>query len=216
MRYGVLQRYRLWDSLHPSVQMHLRSPAARSPELADVAIQTELLVTGATVCEAVEAAAREMGLAVRNLGASLEGEAITVARSLARIAHENVEERQAGVVVACGGESTVSLADGAEFSAGGPNQEVALALALPLPERDVAAVLIDTDGSDGGGRYAGAVVDAGTRARAEGLGIDLSGALAEHRSTAALDQLGDLIELGPTGTNVNDLVVMVTGDLNHN
>ncbi|HXV52182.1 MAG TPA: MOFRL family protein, partial [Solirubrobacterales bacterium] len=96
---------------------------------------------------------------------------------------------------------------------GGPNQEAAIAAALELEGAPVAAVFIDTDGSDGGTLHAGAIVDGRTIERAAAAGIDLRSALLEHRSQVALTALEDALVTGPTGTNVNDLfAIVVEGD----
>lgn len=49
------------------------------------------------------------------------------------------------------------------------------------------------------------------RARPHAIGDRLALALREHRATAALERLGDGIMTGPTGTNVNDLLVIAIG-----
>ena len=104
-------------------------------------------------------------------------------------------------------ESTVTVGQAA-FGAGGPNQEAALAAALELDGIQAAAVMVDTDGSDGGTEVAGGVVDGSTQLRARELRVDLREAVLAHRSTAALEALGDVVRTGPTGTNVNDLIVV--------
>jgi hydroxypyruvate reductase len=50
-----------------------------------------------------------------------------------------------------------------------------------------------------------------TQARAHTPQVDLRRALRAHRSSAPLQALGDLVSTGPTGTNVNDVIVMVLG-----
>ena len=92
---------------------------------------------------------------------------------------------QGAVVVACGGESTVTLgADAASrFGQGGPNQEAAIGAALALSGVEgVVVVFIDTDGSDGGTEVAGGLVDWSTHLRATKLGIDLRRALVAHET----------------------------------
>jgi glycerate 2-kinase len=113
------------------------------------------------------------------------------------------------VMLGCGGESTVTLARDADFGQGGPNQEAAIAAALELEGAPVAAIFLDTDGSDGGTEHAGAIVDGLTVERATGVGLDLRAALLEHRSQVALATLDDAVVTGPTGTNVNDLFAIV-------
>jgi hydroxypyruvate reductase len=79
--------------------------------------------------------------------------------------------------------------------------------------RDVAAIAGDTDGTDGGGGSAtdpaGAYVDGITVARAQSLGLDPAAFLADNDSTGFFTRLGDLLQPGPTYTNVNDFRAIV-------
>jgi len=69
-----------------------------------------------------------------------------------------------------------------------------------------------TDGTDGPTDAAGAVVSGKTVARARSLGLDPRAALADNDSYPFFDALGDLLRTGPTGTNVNDLLFVLTAD----
>jgi len=115
------------------------------------------------------------------------------------------------VLLGCGGETTVAMAERGSFGDGGPSQEAALSAAMTLDGVPVAALFIDTDGSDGGTDAAGAVVDGRTVERAGRLDLDLRRALMSHTSGEPLARLGDLIVTGATGTNVNDLFVVAIG-----
>jgi glycerate-2-kinase len=212
---SVLAAYGLWDRVPASVRAHLESDAAESPRLDPELVETELLVTGHGACEAMIAAAVAAGWPAVTLSTSLEGEARELGRLVANLARESAREgapfEAPVILVGCGGESGVTLRDGAAFGTGGPNQDAALAAALELEGAPVAAVMIDTDGSDGGTEWAGAVADGTTVARARELGLDLRQALLSHRSAEPLTALGDLVETGATGTNVNDLIVLAVG-----
>jgi hydroxypyruvate reductase len=99
---------------------------------------------------------------------------------------------------------------------GGPNQEYALALAQELGDTPgIAAVAGDTDGTDGGcgspDDPAGAFVDDTTLVRARHLGLDPAAFLAENDSTGFFERLGDLLQPGPTFTNVNDFRAIFVG-----
>ncbi len=75
---------------------------------------------------------------------------------------------------------------------------------------------IDTDGTDGPTGVAGGIADGYTVERAKEKGIDIHGSLMRHNSSYVLDELGDAIITGPTGTNVMDLNVIVISDkINH-
>ena len=71
----------------------------------------------------------------------------------------------------------------------------------------------DTDGTDGGGGAAddpaGAIIDQTTLDRARSLGLDPAHFLADNDSTGFFGHLGDLVETGPTWTNVNDFRAIV-------
>ncbi len=142
----------------------------------------------------------------------LQGEAREVARAIAAV---GLESRASGSPIMppaaflWGGEPTVTL--GREQGTGGRSQELALALAGDLEGNyGVGALCAGTDGTDGPTDAAGAWVDGSTRARAEAAGWSLSEALARHDSGSFLEALGDRIVTGPTGTNVMDLVFVLT------
>jgi len=149
------------------------------------------------------------------LGGSLEGEAATAGRVLATLARE---VRAAGspwprgtVVVACGGECTVSLGPDADelFGRGGPNQEAAVGAALALDGAPgIVALFADTDGSDGGTAIAGGLVDFSTAGRAREQGLSLRKGLVDHATTALLEACGDAVLTGATQTNANDLIII--------
>lgn len=110
-----------------------------------------------------------------------------------------------GAALISGGELTVTMRGGGE---GGPNQEYALAAAIALAGRDgIAGLAADTDGADGGSEAAGAFFDGRSIARSR---RDPAEALAQNDSGGFFAEIGDLFVTGPTGTNVNDLRVMLT------
>ena len=88
----------------------------------------------------------------------------------------------------------------------------ALALAA-VPElaglENVTLITLATDGEDGPTDAAGAVVNGQTLQRAEQLGLTVAEYLPANDAYHFFDQLGDLIKIGPTGTNVNDLTFLV-------
>ena len=109
-----------------------------------------------------------------------------------------------------GGENTVALPD--EPGRGGRAQHLALAAARKLAGCDDCWLLAaGTDGSDGTGDAAGALVDGGTVARGVCEGLDVGACLAAADSGRFLEASGDLIDTGPTGTNVTDLVIACKG-----
>lgn len=105
-----------------------------------------------------------------------------------------------------GGETTVLLPQCP--GRGGRNQHLALAAAKVLTGRNNVLLLsAGTDGSDGPGDDAGALVDGKTWQRAVDEGLDPELALQQADSGSVLEVTGDLLHTGPTGTNVMDLLI---------
>ena len=95
----------------------------------------------------------------------------------------------------------------------GRNQELPLAAALALDGvPGVSLLALATDGSDGPTDASGAIVDGTTAAAIRAAGIDPARSLAENDAYPALAACGALLRTGPTGTNVNDLLVILVGD----
>jgi glycerate-2-kinase len=215
---AVLEDYGIWDQVPASIGAHLKSPAAESPDLSGAEIHTSMLVTGIGVCEAMVAETRDRGYKPVVLTTTLEGEAREMGRFIADMARSSglagYPFEPGTVILGCGGENAVTIAGKGSFGDGGPGQEAALAAAAILDGSQVASLFMDTDGSDGGTDAAGAICDGRTAVRAVENGLDLRQALLSHTSREPLDQLGDLIDTGATGTNVNDLFVTVIGKEN--
>jgi hydroxypyruvate reductase len=94
---------------------------------------------------------------------------------------------------------------------GGRNQELALAAALALDGLPgVQLMALATDGNDGPTDAAGALVTGDTVARARALGLDPRAYLANNDADAFFERTGELIVTGPTNTNVNDLLFVMT------
>ena len=109
-----------------------------------------------------------------------------------------------------GGETTVTLRG---RGLGGRNQELALRVALSMPDlgRDWVFLSGGTDGRDGPTDAAGGVVDAGTVTRIRAAGGDPEALLADNDSHAALSLSGDLLVTGASGTNVADVQILLLG-----
>ena len=213
---SVLSEWELLDRVPESVRDYLVTRAeAASPDLRDADIHTILLARGEDGSDAVLNAAQARGFSGVRLGGSLEGEAATAGRVLVTLARES---RATGspwprgtVVVACGGECTVSLGPDADelFGRGGPSQEAAVGAALALDGAPgIVALFADTDGSDGGTAIAGGLVDSSTAGRAGELGLSLRKGLVDHATTALLEACGDAVLTGATQTNANDLIII--------
>jgi hydroxypyruvate reductase len=102
-----------------------------------------------------------------------------------------------GVTVAAG-EPSVPVTGG---GSGGRNTHTALAAARMIAGSEIWFAALATDGDDGNSGSAGAIVDGTTISR----GGPADEALGAFDSATYLRRTGDLIETGPTGTNVADV-----------
>ncbi len=203
---AIVARYKL--ELPDAITRALNDPENESPKPGDKTFKNTEFHLIARPQDAFDAAAkrvRELGYECIMLGDRIEGEASTVATEHARMARDLQQQGRRAVVLS-GGELTVTIRGKGH---GGPNQEYALALAGHLDGMTgISALAADTDGTDGGtGRAddpAGAYVDATTASRARAIGLDPAAFLQDNNSTPFFNRLGDLVNPGPTYTNVND------------
>jgi hydroxypyruvate reductase len=208
---AIVAKYSL--AVPDAVTRALADPANESPKPGDEVFASTSFTLAARPADALaaaERAAKAAGYDVVFLGDRVEGEARAVAAAHARLAHDLRAQGKRAVIMS-GGELTVTIRGQGR---GGPNQEYALALASELAGMPgVAAIAGDTDGTDGGGGDAtdpaGAYIDGATVTRARSLGLDPAAFLADNDSTGFFTRLGDLLEPGPTYTNVNDFRAIV-------
>ncbi|WP_407177145.1 glycerate kinase [Bradyrhizobium sp. STM 3562] len=208
---AIIAKYGL--EVDEAIRRALEDPRNESCKASDPAFaraRYELIAKPKASLDAAIARARAAGYEIVDLGADLEGEAREVAADHARLALKARSEGRRSAILS-GGELTVTVRGNGH---GGPNQEYALALADLLKDTpDVAALAGDTDGADGGGGSAsdpaGAIIDASTFAKMKSLGLDPRAYLDNNDATAFFAATGDLLQTGPTLTNVNDIRVIL-------
>lgn len=213
----VLKKYGLWDKAPESIKKVLlngdKGLIPETPKVGDEAFKKVLNVVIGNNRDASTAACETLkseGLNALLLTSLLEGEARHVGTVLASLALEiavsgNPVPKPAAIIA--GGETTVTVIGGGR---GGRNQEIALSAALKIRGLNgVAIASLSTDGVDGPTDAAGAIADGKTIARAEALGLRAEEFLADNNSYNFFSKLSDLIFTGPTGTNVNDVSVVI-------
>ena len=177
----------------------LQSEAALGP---DFRSETHILASAGKSLAAVEQYARALGLDVVNLGDAIEGEAREVARTHAQLVRARRARGWRGLLVS-GGETTVTIRGGGK---GGRNTEYLLALAIELAGvAGVHCFAADTDGVDGSEDNAGAFADHTTQERLRARGVDAAEYLHANNAFGAFAAIDQLFSPGPSGTNVNDL-----------
>lgn len=213
----ILERYSLWDRTPDSVRRILIDGATGSvpetPKLGDrVFEKVHNIIIGSNRLASLAAVQelRRRGMNTLFLTSFMEGEARDVGLALAALAREvsasgNPVAKPAALVM--GGETTVTVSGS---GVGGRNQEIALSAAMKIDGMDGAVIAsASTDGVDGPTDAAGAIVDGNTIAQARRLSLDARDHLRNNDSYSFFSKLGQLILTGPTGTNVNDLSIIV-------
>ncbi len=173
-------------------------------------VETKIIGSILVACEAARRAAQKLGYNSTILTATLDGEACETGAFISAVARE-VASRDRPVKRPCaiilGGETVVQVKGN---GLGGRNQELALSAARGIEGLDnVVIASVATDGTDGPTDAAGGVVDGETIMRLRKKGIDVEEVLENNDSYHALEAAGDLLNTGPTGTNVNDLVLLL-------
>ncbi|MDQ3911484.1 MAG: glycerate kinase [Actinomycetota bacterium] len=209
----ILKRHEI--ELPQSIVDHLEK-GQETPKPGDEAfgkLSNIIVGGGRLTASAAAEKARELGYEPLLLSTHLTGNARDVAGLHAAVVKEIFESGNPlapPCALITGGEVTVVVGG---KGTGGPNQEFALSLAIELDGIEGwAALAIDTDGNDGPTDAAGGLVSGQTAATIRGSGIDPREALDANDAYGALEAGGALVRTGPTGTNVNDLrVVLVSG-----
>jgi glycerate 2-kinase len=208
---SALKRRSIWGRTPERVREHLERGAAgeipETPKPADpVFARTSAVVIGdnSTALDAAERCARERGWTVQRWE-PLAGEADDLGRALAiRLA----SVKSPRVCALAGGEPVVTVRGKGR---GGRAQHATLAMALEMDRaaraRRIAGMFAGTDGIDGPTDAAGGFAFPDTVARAAAAGLDAHAALRANDAYDLLDGVGDLVKVGPTGTNVADVFI---------
>lgn len=215
--WAVLERHRLIDKVPENVLRHIKlgleGRIPDTPKPGDPIFEGVRNVIVANNMKALSAMARmasSLGLRAMIATSYLEGEAREVGKVIGSIAKQIRHQGQPlepPCALLFGGETTVTVkGDGR----GGRNQELALSVAISIAGlRGVWFASIGSDGVDGATDAAGAIVSGETIGEALGRGLDPVEFLENNDSHSILKELGRLIYTGPTGTNVNDLAMLL-------
>lgn len=171
-------------------------------------VQTYVTGSVRQLCAAAEKKCRELGYETVVLTDRLSCTARDAGVFLANIAQLHADSGRKMAFIA-GGETVVHVTG---KGLGGRNQELALAAAPGIAGLLAAVFSVGSDGTDGPTDAAGGYVDGTTSARLAARGIRINDVLADNDAYHGLRQCGGLIITGPTGTNVNDLSVLLIGD----
>lgn len=196
----IVERYGL--KISPQAEVLLRTETPK--ELHNVTT----FVTGSVkqLCRSAAETCRQLGYEPITLTASLSCEAREAGAFLASIARDHQADGKSLAYLA-GGETVVHLTGKGK---GGRNQEIALAAAEGIDGCEGTCVFsFGSDGSDGPTDAAGGYVDGDSARKLKEAGLDVRAVLKDNDAYHALKAIDGLIVTGPTGTNVNDLAVVL-------
>ena len=165
-------------------------------------------ITGSVkqLCASATETATSLGYKCTFLSASLECEARDAGSFLASVARDH-QDSDTSLAFIAGGETVVHLTG---HGLGGRNQEIALSAADGISScRDTCVFSVGSDGTDGPTDAAGGYCDQTTKRRLAEQGVDIKAVLADNDAYHALGKCDGLIMTGATGTNVNDLTVLL-------
>lgn len=214
---AILLNNSLWDAVPATVRdvisAGMKGSLSETPKPDEALFKrTHNFIVGSNRAAALAAVkqASHLGYNALLLTTFMEGEASEIAKvavALAKGVRQYGDPLVAPACIVWGGETTVTVRGTGK---GGRNQELAVSAAVGLAGMpDVGLLALATDGTDGPTDAGGALVDGDTSAAARVLGLSLRAALRENNAYPLLQSLGALLETGPTGTNVNDLMILL-------
>ncbi len=209
--FGIRNRIPLAVRRHVDHGVRGRIPDTPKPgEVRFSRVHHHVIGNNRAVIERMAKQARALGLRTLILSTNLSGEARDMGKLFGNLAGEIRDSGNPVRPPACllaGGELTVTVKG---KGIGGRAQEFALAAAPSIEGLSRVFVAgVGTDGIDGPTEAAGAVVDGETVSRAREMGISLEAALRENNSYGFFHRVGGHVVTGPTGTNVNDVYMIL-------
>jgi len=200
----IAKKYGL--SLTPIQKMHLNQ---ETPKVID---NVKTIITGSvrSLCQSAADCAMTLGYTPYSLTTSLDCQAAEAGKFLAALARDIQEghshyKKPCAIIV--GGETVVHVTGSGK---GGRNQELALAAAKGISGLENTTIFsLGSDGTDGPTDAAGGIVDGNTASDLSNNNIDIEDVIKNNDSYNALKTVNGLIITGPTGTNVNDVAVVL-------
>ncbi|MBL8102717.1 MAG: DUF4147 domain-containing protein, partial [Anaerolineales bacterium] len=201
---SIIDKYDLRDRIPASIIPAL-SETLKPDDPIFEKVQNTIVASNSVALRAAQVQTELLGMQTRILDSNLQGESGVVGKELAVQLRESLQIMTRPFCLLASGETTVTIKGNGR---GGRNQELALAAVDTLAGlKNVLFISIATDGEDGPTDAAGAFVTGDTAQRAESLGMCAADYLLNNDAYSYFDKLDQLVKIGPSGTNVNDLVI---------
>ena len=184
-----------------------RSDTPKPGDACFARMQNRIIATAHDSLSAASQVFKRHGIEALVLSERISGDAQAIAQQHAALARACTSSQPLALIT--GGETTVALTT--PHGRGGRNTDYLLALSMAMQGFPAWAIACDTDGIDGSEDNAGAIITPDTLIRAQAQGLCASDYLDVHDSYGFFSHLGDLVQTGPTRTNVNDYRAVLIG-----
>jgi hydroxypyruvate reductase len=202
--WSAIERYKIPVSDALAERLNLETPS-ETPNVTSV-------VSGSvrTLCKAAEDVSRSLGYEPFVLCTEMDCEAREAGRlisSAARAIKSGDSAIKPPCAVIFGGETVVRIRGSGR---GGRNQELALAASAGIDGLEGVVIFsFGSDGTDGPTDSAGGIVDGEVMSEFRARGLTPHTFLENNDSHTILKKVRRLVNTGPTGTNVNDISVLL-------
>lgn len=212
----VIEALGLEHRIPPHVMVHLEEgrrgnvpETLKEGEIDPERVQTVIVGNNYKSLLAAKRRAKQFGFNTFLLSSQLSGEAREVAKVISGIALDierlDIPVKKPGCII-FGGETTVTVIGRGK---GGRNTELALSFAMEIMGHEISGLFCGTDGVDGPTDATGAICDGHTRGVARKMDLSAREHLAQNDSYSFFDRLGSLVRIGPSGTNVMDIGIVI-------
>ena len=167
-------------------------------------VETQIIGSVRELCKAAQEKCIELGYEPHFLTDQLNCEAKEAGRFLAAIAKSHLDKKKIAFIA--GGETVVHVSG---TGLGGRSQELFAAAREIAGESRIAMISVGSDGTDGPTDAAGGYVDGDSYGQLQTIGIDYDYVLNNNDAYHGLSAINGLIFTGPTGTNVNDVAIVL-------
>ena len=193
---SVLRRYGV-----PAPMTLTETPKSTDP--AFLRVTNRVILSNRVALQAAQRVLEGHGWRVAHVEDAVTGDSRLAATRQAALAKES------GTAVLSGGETTVQVSDSGSGEPGRGGRNLEFLLQLVIEDAGLYALSADSDGIDGTSNAAGAVLTPDSLHRALMLGLEPLAFQRRNDAHGFFAALGDLVVTGPTGTNVNDLRIIL-------
>jgi glycerate-2-kinase len=217
----ILEKYMIWDSnkegiiaVRRIIEKGVNGIIRETIKPGDNTISNVnnfIIGNNEIACKAAVNRLKKMKVNTIYLGSTFGGLAADHGRYLAHLANQFSSNCLPSAFV-LGGETVVKVEDTYQNSTGGRNQEAVLSSGIANKHKedvDLSVCCLGTDGIDGNSTNAGAIITSRIFPLISANRQKYEGFLIRHDSSNALRELDSLIITGRTGTNVNDISMVV-------